>query len=101
MDLSALDSPITEEEVWETIKSLPSDRAPGPNGYTGRLYKACWQVIKADLMPAIITVQQGDARGLGLLNAAYITLIPKKKDALAAKDFRPISLVHSFGKLLT
>jgi len=58
-------------------------------------------VIKADLMAAIITVQQGDARGLGLLNAAYITRIPKKKDALAAKDFRPISLVHSFGKLLT
>jgi hypothetical protein len=50
---------------------------------------------------AIITVQQGGTRGLGLLNAAYITLIPKKKDVLAAKDFRPISLVHSFGKLLS
>jgi hypothetical protein len=101
LDLSALDTPITEEEVWETIKSLPSDRAPGPDGFTGRFYKACWQVIKADLMAAIITLQQGDARGLGLLNAAYITLIPKKKDALAAKDFCPISLVHSFGKLIT
>jgi hypothetical protein len=101
LDLSALDTPITEEEVWETIKSLPSDRAPGPDGFTGRFYKACWQVIKADLMAAIITLQQGDARGLGLLNAAYLTLIPKKKDALAANDFRPISLVHSFGKLIT
>jgi len=101
MDLSALDNPIMEEEVWETIKSMPSDRAPGPDGYTGRFYKACWQVIRADLMAAIITVQQGQARRLGLLNAAYITLIPKKNDAVAAKDFRPISLVHSFGKLLT
>jgi len=101
MDLSALDNPIMEEEVWETIKSMPSDRAPGPDGYTGRFYKACWQVIRADLMAAIITVQQGQARRLGLLNAAYITQIPKKNDAVAAKDFCPISLVHSFGKLLT
>jgi len=35
------------------------------------------------------------------LNAAYITLIPKKEDAVAAKDFRLISLVHSLVKLLT
>lgn len=58
-------------------------------------------MIKSDLMAAINTVQQGDARKLGLLNAAYITLIPKKNEVVAAKDFRPISLVHSFGKLVT
>ena len=27
-DLEALDNPILEEEVWNTIKSLPSDKAP-------------------------------------------------------------------------
>jgi hypothetical protein len=77
------------------------DRAPGPDGFTGRFYKKCWEVIKADFMAAIITLQQGNARGLGLLNAAYITLIPKKVDAVLAKDFRPISLVHNFAKLVT
>lgn len=34
------------------------------------------------------------------LNAAYITLLPKQ-DSIMAKDFRPISLIHSFAKLLT
>jgi hypothetical protein len=38
---------------------------------------------------------------LELLNSAYLTLIPKKVEALEAKDFRPISLVHSFAKLVT
>lgn len=98
MDLTPLDSPITEE-VWATIQTLPTDRAPGPDGFTGRFYKACWQVIKTDFMAAIITLQQGDDRKLWLLNSAYITLIPKKPDALSLKDFRPISLVHSFAKL--
>jgi hypothetical protein len=36
-----------------------------------------------------------------MLNSAYLTLIPKKTDATTAADFRPISLIHSFAKLVT
>lgn len=100
-DLSALEAPITEEEVWEAIKSLPADRALDPDGYTGRFYKACWQVIKSDFMMAIIMLQQGDSRKLWLLNSAYLILIPKKPEAVMTKDFRSISLIHSFAKLIT
>jgi hypothetical protein len=62
-----LDAPISEEEVLETIKTLPKDKAPGPDGYAGRFYKECWSIIKADVMAAIITLQQGNARGLAFL----------------------------------
>jgi hypothetical protein len=34
-------------------------------------------------------------------NLMHLTLIPGKDEALIAKDFRPISLVHSFAKLVT
>jgi hypothetical protein len=44
-DLTELDQ-FSEEEIWNTIKSLPSDKAPGPDGFTGRFYKVAWQVIK-------------------------------------------------------
>jgi hypothetical protein len=40
-DLHLLDSPISEDEVWNTIKQLPPDKAPGPDGFTGRFYKSC------------------------------------------------------------
>jgi hypothetical protein len=40
-------------------------------------------------------------RNMRALNAAYITLLPKTEDALHVKDYRPISLVHSFTKLVT
>ena len=36
-----------------------------------------------------------------LLNSAYITLLPKKEDALNIREYRPISLVHSFANLVT
>jgi hypothetical protein len=52
-------------------------------------------------MAALVSLHQGDLRNLEVLNSAYLTLIPKKAEALEAKDFRPISLVHSFAKLVT
>jgi hypothetical protein len=35
VDLTDLDAPFSEKEVWETIKQLPSDKAPGLDGFTG------------------------------------------------------------------
>jgi hypothetical protein len=32
-NLSDLDSMFTEEEVWNTIREMPGDRAPGPDGF--------------------------------------------------------------------
>ena len=52
-------------------------------------------------MAAIQTIWGKNFRNLWMLNSAYITLIPKKADAEQVKDFRPISLVHSFAKLVT
>jgi len=101
IDLADLELPFSEDEVWNTIKHLPLDKALGPDGYTGRFYKICWPVIKPDLMAAISAVQRGNFRNMQLLNSALLTLLPKKDDASSVKDFRPISLIHSFAKLVT
>jgi len=100
-DMSELDLPFTEDEVWRTIQQLPSDKAPGPDGYTGRFYKSCWTIIKEDIMVAISAVWSRKMVNFEALNSAYITLLPKKEGAEQPKDFRPISLVHSFAKLVT
>ena len=99
--LSNLEAPISEEEVWKTISSLPSDKAPGPDGFTGKFYKGCWQIIKLDIMAAISAIWSRKFDNFELLNSAYITLLPKKEDPSCIKDYRPISLVHSFAKLVT
>jgi len=46
IDLAELDAPSTEEEVWKTIQSSPTDKAPGPDRFTGKFYKVCWPIIK-------------------------------------------------------
>jgi len=99
--LHELEAPFSEEEVWKTIRALPSDKAPGPDGFTGKFYKVCWQIIKLDIMAAISAVWSRKFANFELLNSAFVTLLPKKEDASNIKDFRPISLVHSFAKLVT
>lgn len=77
------------------------DKAPGPDGFTARFYQACWSIIKGDVMAVLGAVHGGDTRKLNHLNSAYKILIPKKEDAQTVGDYRPISLVHSFAKLIT
>jgi hypothetical protein len=71
------------------------------DGFTGSFYKSYGAIIKNDVMAAVHSLWSRNFRNLWKLNCAYITLIPKKQDAIHVKDFRPISLVHSFAKLVT
>jgi hypothetical protein len=100
-NLAALDSPFTEKEVLETIKGLPSDKAPGPDGFTGLFYKVCWNIVKSDIMAVVSAVWCRRFGNFWKLNTAFITMVPKKDGAEQVKDFRPISLVHSIAKLIT
>jgi hypothetical protein len=52
-------------------------------------------------MATMSTIWSRKFRGIEVLNTTYITLLPKKVDAEQPRDFRPISLVHSFAKLTT
>lgn len=98
-DLQELEQIFTEDEVWDTIKELPPDRAPGPDGFIGAFYQCAWPIIKPDLMAVLLKLYVGDSRGFSKLNRAHIVLIPKKADAQEVGDYRPISLPHSAGKL--
>lgn len=100
-DLDTLDAPISEEEVWGVVKGMAVDKAPGPDGFTGCFYRTCWPLIKQDIMATIGALHGGEARKLHLLNSAYMILIPKKEDPMGVGDYRLISLVHSFAKLVT
>lgn len=80
-DLSHLGDPITEEEVKVAILALPSDKAPGLDGFTGKFFKECWDIIKDDLMLAINHFSNLHTENLHWLNSANIGLIPKKDGA--------------------
>lgn len=98
-DLSHLEEQFTKEEVEKVVKGMPMDKAPGPDGFTGRFFVTCWPIIKGDLMRAMDAFYRGDMRGLATINKAIVTLLPKMDGAVDIKDFRPVSLVHGASKI--
>lgn len=95
-----LDSPFTEEEVWEAIKRMPAEKAPGPDDFTGTFFRCCWEVIKSDIMELLDKFHSLSGGNFGSINRATLILIPKKNDACTMGDYRPINLIHSLAKLL-
>lgn len=96
-----LDKPFNAEEVDAIVKSLLKDKAPGPDGFTTDFYKQCWSIIETDILNAFHSIYIHHCRAMEHISDAHVVLIPKTDVALEPKDYRPISLIHSFAKLLT
>jgi hypothetical protein len=47
-DLDWLDLPFTRDKIDSMVKSLPNDKAPGPDGFNNEFIKRCWHFIKED-----------------------------------------------------
>lgn len=45
IDLPVMDNPFSKEEIKAALKDMPSDHAPGPDGFNGAFMKKCWQLI--------------------------------------------------------
>jgi hypothetical protein len=58
-------------------------------------------IIKQDIMTVVSAIWSRKLMGFSALNTTFITLLLKKEVVEQPKDFRPISLVHSFVKLVT
>lgn len=101
IDLCEQQAQFSADEVWTVIKKMPSDWAPGPDGFTGAFYKAAWHVIHPDIMAAIQAFSKGNCRSMGKLNSPLVTLLPKKFGASYLGDFRLITMIHSFAKLIS
>ena len=60
-----------------------------------------WEIIKTDIVAAILQLVELHGDCVGLINSANIILLPKKADATRIGDYRPISLIHSISKIFS
>jgi hypothetical protein len=99
-DNDLLLAPFLEEEVKDTIWSCDGNKSPGPDGFNLNFFKACWLIVKHDVL-AFFSEFHENAFLPKALTASFLTLVPKKDHPQELFDYRPICLIGSLYKVLS
>ncbi|XP_026378214.1 uncharacterized protein LOC113272616 [Papaver somniferum] len=84
----------------EAIFSMDPESAPGPDGFSGCFYRACWHIIYYYVVHAIQFCWRRRFIPKGL-NSNFLVLLPKIEGAKSPNHFRPIGLSNVSFKIIT
>ncbi|GJQ98465.1 RNA-directed DNA polymerase, eukaryota, reverse transcriptase zinc-binding domain protein [Tanacetum coccineum] len=91
---------VSDDEIRVALHDIDDNKAPGPDGFTSRFFKASWETIGKDFCLAVKEFFPS-AKMLGELNATLISLIPKCKIPLKVTDYRPIACCNVVYKCIS
>jgi hypothetical protein len=95
-----LERAFEEKEVWDVIRDLNGNKAPGPDDFTLVFFQKCWNFLKTDIMAVFAEFHARDKFEKSF-NATSVSLIPKKTSAMDVRDFHPISLIRGIYKIIS
>ncbi|GJY18809.1 RNA-directed DNA polymerase, eukaryota, reverse transcriptase zinc-binding domain protein [Tanacetum coccineum] len=91
---------VSNEEIKAALFDIDDNKAPGPDGFTSRFFKASWEIIGKDFCSAIKEFFIS-GKMLGELNTTLISLIPKCNNPVKVADYRPIACCTVVYKCIT
>ena len=98
--LNILNGEISPEEVKLAMFSIDDNKAPGPDGFSARFFKAAWGIIGCDVVDAVISFFKSGSI-LREINCTIIALVPKVPNPESMTDYRPISCCNTVYKCIS
>ncbi|GKA49914.1 putative RNA-directed DNA polymerase, partial [Tanacetum coccineum] len=91
-ETSLLDAQFTNKEIKDAVWSCGGEKASGPDGFTFKFIKRFWDTMGNDFVEMVKRFEVDGTIPKGC-NSSFIALVPKIKDPIHIKDYRPISLI--------
>jgi hypothetical protein len=95
-----LDGPLAINELDDALKNANLRSAPGVDGYSYRFIYKFWNFFRYPLYRCAETGLENNCLP-EFFKTAVIKLIPKKGDTSKIKNWRPISLLSNFYKIIS
>ena len=91
---------ITHEEIKKAMFSIDDSKAPGPDGFFSRFFKAAWSIIGSDVSEAAVSFFSSGSL-LQEINYTIIALVSKVPNPESMYDYRPISCCNTVFKCIS
>jgi Reverse transcriptase (RNA-dependent DNA polymerase) len=95
-----LDQPLNVTELDKALKESNFKSAPGQDGINNKFIKSFWEVLRIPLFNCSVNCLE-NGKLTDAFRTANIKLIPKKGDLSKLTNWRPISLLNCFYKIIS
>ncbi|KAL2933186.1 hypothetical protein RDABS01_016305 [Bienertia sinuspersici] len=90
---------FTDKEIKQAMFSIPSNKAPGLDGYNSQFFKTAWPIVGKDVIQAIKDLF-ANGKLLKEVSITTLTMVPKIPNPSTVSEYRPIACCSTIYKCI-